>query len=195
MSENKASNYEAIVVGTSAGGLTALSSILGKLPHDYSIPIIIVQHRAKDSQDLFEEVLQKKCKIRIKQADEKESIKAGNVYVAPPDYHLLVETDKTFSLSADEHVQFSRPSIDVLFESAAVAFREKLIGIILTGSNADGSAGISTISKLGGLTIAQDLQEAQYSFMPHSAVETRHVEHVWTLSQIAEYLRGLGKRG
>ena len=111
------------------------------------------------------------------------------MYVAPPDYHLLVETDKTFSLSADEHVQFSRPSIDVLSESAAVAFREKLIGIILTGSNADGSAGISTISKLGGLTIAQDLQEAQYSFMPHSAVETRHVEHVWTLSQIAEYLR------
>ena len=173
----------------------ALSSILGKLSHDYSIPIIIVQHRAKDSQDLFEEVLQRKCKIRIKQADEKEFIKAGNVYVAPPDYHLLVESDKTFSLSADEHVQFSRPSIDVLFESAAVAFREKLIGIILTGSNADGAAGISRISKLGGVTIAQDLQEAQYSFMPHSAVETRHVKHVWTLSQIAEYLRGLGMRG
>src|SRR5687768_11295250 len=115
--------YDAVVVGTSAGGLNALTTILGKLPRQYKIPIIVVQHRSKDSLELFEDVLQQKCRMRIKQADEKEAINPGMIHVAPPDYHLLVEIDKTFSLSADPPVQFSRPSIDVLFESAALAFR------------------------------------------------------------------------
>ena len=185
-------NYETVVVGTSAGGLNALTAILGKLPQEYKIPIIVVQHRSKDSLELLEQVLQQKCRIRIKQADEKEAISAGIIHVAPPDYHLLVEMDKTFSLSSDPPVQFSRPSIDVLFESAASAFRRNLVGIILTGSNDDGASGIATISHFGGLTIAQDPREAQYSFMPQAAIDTGKVTHVWRLADIADFLKSIG---
>ena len=184
--------YDAVVVGTSAGGLNALTAILGKLPRQYQIPIIVVQHRSKDSLELFEDVLQQRCRIRVKQADEKQAISAGIIHVAPPDYHLLVEMDKTFSLSSDPPVQFSRPSIDVLFESAASALRRNLVGIILTGSNNDGASGMATISNFGGLTIAQDPREAQYSFMPQAAVDTGKVTHVWRLADIADFLKSIG---
>ncbi|MEI9955467.1 MAG: chemotaxis protein CheB [Ferruginibacter sp.] len=135
--------YGAIVIGTSAGGLYALSFILKRLPASYPVPIIVVQHRAKDQKDLLEEVLQTKCRITIKQADEKEKIESGFVYIAPADYHLLVEADKTFSLSSDELVHYSRPSIDVLFETAAITYTDSLVGIILTGANNDGARGNS----------------------------------------------------
>jgi len=180
--------YKAIVAGVSAGGLSALSGILKGLPSDYPVPIIVVQHRAKDQKDLLEEVLQGKCEIRIKQADEKEKIETGFVYTAPPDYHLLIENDKTFSLSSDEPVHFSRPSIDVLFETAATVFGDTLIGIILTGANNDGAAGIVAIKKNGGLTIAQDPAEAQFPFMPEAAIQTKAVQHVLTLSEINNFL-------
>lgn len=180
--------YRAIVIGTSAGGLYALSSILNKLPASYSIPVIIVQHRAKDQKDLLEEVLQHKCRISIKQADEKEKIEGGIVYIAPPDYHLLIESDETFSLSADEPVRHSRPSIDVLFESAAVVFKEGLIGIILTGASNDGAAGTVTIKKYGGLTVAQDPAEAQFPVMPRAAIETKNVKYIQTLGEIQDFL-------
>lgn len=189
--EKSLNRFEAIVIGTSAGGFTALSRLLENIPADYSIPILLVQHRSKDSQDLFEDVLQKRCRIRIKQADEKEKITAGMVYVAPPDYHLLVESDKSFSLSSEALVHFSRPSIDVLFESAATAFRDKLIGIILTGANNDGASGISTIRKVGGMTIAQDPREAQHSMMPQAAIDTMNVQFVWHLPQIREFMERL----
>lgn len=184
--------YDAIVIGTSAGGFKAVSSILRNLPADYPVPLIVVQHRAKQSQDLFEEVLQRKCRMRVKQVDEKEKVKSGSVYVAPPDYHLLLEMDHTFSLSSDPPVQFSRPSIDVLFESAAYAYTKKLIGIILTGSNSDGAAGISVIQSMGGLTIAQDPAEAEYSLMPQAAIDTQGIKHVWGLSAIRDFLERLG---
>lgn len=180
--------YEAIVIGASAGGLYVLSNILEKLPADYAIPIIVVQHRARDKKDLLEEVLQHKSKIKVKQADEKEKIEKGYVYIAPPDYHLLIENDLTFSLSSDEYVKFSRPSIDVLFESAAVVYRDKLIGIILTGANNDGAAGISEIKKYHGLTIAQSPKEAAFPVMPTAAIETKAITHVWTLSEIQNFL-------
>lgn len=183
-----ASKYKAIVIGTSAGGLHALSFILKALPFDYPIPVIVVQHRAKDQKELLEEVLQSKSKIRIKQADEKESIEAGIVYIAPPDYHLLIERDKTFSLSSDEPVCYSRPAIDILFETAALVFTDNLIGIILTGANNDGAAGIVAIKKKGGLTIAQDPAEAQFPLMPVSSIETKAVMHIWKLVQIRNFL-------
>ena len=183
--------YEAIVVGTSAGGFHALSTILENIPPDYPIPIVVVQHRAKDSRDLLEDILQRKCKIKIRQADEKEKIKPGMVYIAPPDYHLLVEADQTFSLSSDPPVHFSRPSIDVLFESAAHAYRKKLIGIILTGSNQDGAEGITSIRRNGALTIAQDPAEAQYSLMTQASIDTDSVTYVWSLSAIRDFLERL----
>lgn len=180
--------YKAIVIGTSAGGLFVLSTLLQQLPADYPIPVIIVQHRAKDQKNLLEEVLQTKCKIKIRQADEKEKIKSGNVYIAPPDYHLLIESDFTLSLSSDELVRYSRPSIDVLFQSAAIVFRDELIGIILSGASNDGSAGMETIAKYGGLTIAQDPVEAEYAYMPKAAIDTKKVNQILTLSQIQNFL-------
>ncbi|MEI9944316.1 MAG: chemotaxis protein CheB [Chitinophagaceae bacterium] len=179
--------YKAIVVGTSAGGLYALTELLQGLPVNYPVPVIVVQHRSKDQRDLLEEVLQSKCVIKIKQADEKENINSGYVYIAPPDYHLLVEDDKTFSLSADEAVRYSRPSIDVLFQSAAMAFKNSLIGIILTGANSDGATGMMTIKKYGGLTIAQDPGEAQFPVMPRASIENG-VDHTWTLKDIHQFL-------
>lgn len=183
--------YQAIAIGVSAGGLHALIFLFEQLPADYPIPIMVVQHRAKDRQELLEEVLQNKCKIAIKQADEKEKIKGGVVYIAPPGYHLLVEQDRTFSLSSDEHVSFSKPSIDVLFESAAEAFKQYLVGVILTGANDDGAAGIKIIKKYGGLTIAQQPLEAQYPFMPQAAINKGGVGYVWTLGEIQKYLSQL----
>lgn len=182
------STYKAIVIGTSAGGLFVLSSLLEPLPANYPVPILVVQHRIKDERDLLEEILQSKCRIKIKQADEKDDIERGAVYIAPPDYHMLVEADETISLSVDEAVHYSRPSIDVLFETAAVTFREKLVGIILTGANDDGAAGISAIAKYGGLTIAQQPAEAEFAFMPQSAIATGKVKHCWPLKEIKEFL-------
>lgn len=188
---NSIEKYKAIVIGTSAGGLFALTVILEKLPVNFPLPVIVVQHRSKDQKDLLEEVLQSKCKIRIKQADEKEKIEPGFVYIAPPDYHLQVEAAKAFSLSSDEPVHFSRPSIDVLFETAAMVFKDKLIGIILTGSNIDGTAGVMAVNKYGGLTIAQKPDEAQFPFMPEAAIKTKKINHIWTLSEIQEFLSKL----
>lgn len=183
--------YEAIVIGASAGGLYALSDLLQFLPQDFCLPLIIVQHRSKDSGALLEEVLQSKCRLTVKQADEKERVAAGFVYVAPPNYHLLVEHDRTFSLSADMLVGFSRPSIDVLFESAAEVYRERLIGVVLTGSNSDGARGVRTIHAAQGVTIAQDPQEAQFPPMPQAAIQTGCVRHQLTLASIGKFLHSV----
>ena len=180
--------YLAIVIGASAGGLYALSALLEKLPADFRLPLIVVQHRSKDHREILEEVLQSKCKVKVKQVDEKERIEDNCVYIAPPDYHLLIENDRTFSLSCDEYVRFSRPSIDVLFESAAMVYRNKLIGIILTGANNDGAAGIKTIDASGGLTIAQSPQEAQFPVMPEAAINTKGVKQIRSIAEIATFL-------
>ena len=180
--------YDAIVMGASAGGLYVLISILKQLPPDFSIPVIVVQHRSKDERSLLEEVLQPKCKVHIKQADEKEPIQGGFVYFAPPGYHLLVENDATFSLSCDAPVNYSRPSIDVLFETAADVFKQRLLGIILTGANKDGARGIRKISLLGGTTIAQQIDTADYPDMPQFAINTGCVQHIMTPDAIGLFL-------
>jgi two-component system chemotaxis response regulator CheB len=183
--------YQAIAIGVSAGGLHALSFLFEQLPAEYPVPVMVTQHRAKDQRELLEEVLQNKCTITIKQADEKEKIVSGIIYIAPPSYHLLVEQNHTFSLSSDEHVSNGKPSIDVLFETAAEVFKEKLIGLILTGANNDGASGMATIKKYGGLTIAQSPDEAQYPQMPQAAIDQGGVDHVWTLKEIREFLHQL----
>ncbi|MEX1240293.1 MAG: chemotaxis protein CheB [Cyclobacteriaceae bacterium] len=180
--------FEIIVMGMSAGGLHALSALLEKLPSDYPIPIVVVQHRTKDAGHTLEDVLQFKCRIKIKQADEKEAIKRSMVYLAPPDYHLLVERDRTFSLSHDPPVRFSRPSIDVLFESAAIAFGDKVIGIILTGASDDGADGIQAIERSGGITIAQNPDEALFPYMTQASIKTERVQHIWSLATIQNFL-------
>ena len=186
--------YDAIVIGASAGGLHALTRILQPLPGGFPVPVMVVQHRARDERNLLEEVLQQKCKVRIKQADEKEVIEKGVVYFAPPDYHLLIEKDRTFSLSFDVPVNFSRPSIDVLFETAADVYNERLLGIILTGANNDGAAGIMKISMRGGNTIAQSPETADYADMPKAAINTGYVRHIMSIDEISRYLLALVKK-
>ena len=186
--------YEAIVIGVSAGGLAVLTVILQVLPADYPLPLIVTQHRSKEERDLLEEVLQARCAIRIRQADEKEAIAGGAVYLAPADYHLLIEEDRTFSLSSDAPVNFSRPSIDLLFETAAEVYGEKLVGIILTGASRDGAAGIKTIRDKGGFTIAQDPARAPFPLMPRAAIDTGSVQSILAPEEIGEYLLQVGKK-
>jgi two-component system chemotaxis response regulator CheB len=185
---NKKKKYGAIVIGVSAGGLTALSFIFKKLPADFSIPIIVIQHRSTSQGDLLEEILQEKCKLKLKQADEKEKIKEGTIYIGPPDYHLLIECDHTFSLSSDARVKYSRPSIDVLFESASYVYQDRLVGIILTGANNDGSDGIKRIAKNGGMTIAQNPEDAEFPPMPEAAIATGSVRKILSLAEIQKCL-------
>lgn len=186
--------YEAIVMGVSAGGLATLSAILRGLPDRYPLPVIIIQHRSKEERNLLEEVLQSRCTIPIRQAEEKERIAAGAVYFAPPDYHLLIGEDRRFVLTYDEPVHFSRPSIDLLFETAAEAYEDKLVGIILTGASKDGAEGIHAISHAGGYTIAQDPKEAPYPLMPRAAIATGSVRSILTSDEIGRFLLKIGQQ-
>ncbi|WP_061296287.1 chemotaxis protein CheB [Leptospira interrogans] len=179
-------NYEAIVIGVSAGGINAMKTILPTLPTQFGIPIVIVQHIGARSDGEWFRILEKLCNIKIKEAEEKEEIKSGMVYVAPPNYHLLIEKDRTFSFSIGERVNFSRPSIDVLFETASEVYEDKLIGVILTGANSDGAQGLKKIKENGGLAVVQDPLTAEIALMPRSAIEATSVDYVLSLEKIAE---------
>ena len=181
-------NYEAIVIGVSSGGMNAMKVIFKLLPKDFNIPIIIVQHVSPRSDNQWINLLNDKSDLYIKEADEKEKIEPGKIYIAPPNYHLLVESNKTFSLTIDERVNFARPSIDVLFESAAEAYKSKLIGVVLTGSNDDGTKGMKRIKEYGGLTIVQDPNTAESSYMPASAIATVQVDYILPLDGIINLL-------
>ena len=181
-------NYESVVIGVSSGGLNAMKIMFSLLPADFKMPIIIVQHISPRSENQWIELLNNKSKMRIKEADENEKIEPGIAYIAPPNYHLLVEKDKTFSLTVTERVNYARPSIDVLFESAAEAYKNKLIGVILTGSNNDGTKGIKRIKEYGGLTIAQDPETAESSYMPASAIAATKPDYILSLKDISSLL-------
>jgi two-component system chemotaxis response regulator CheB len=158
------------------------------LPADFNIPIIIVQHIGPYSDGQWIKFLNEKSSLEIKEADEKEKIEKGTIYIAPPNYHLLIEKDKTFSLTIDERVSFARPSIDVLFESAAEAYKNKLIGIVLTGSNHDGTKGIKRIKECGGLAIIQDPKTAESAYMPQSAIAAIVPDYILSLEDIVALL-------
>jgi two-component system chemotaxis response regulator CheB len=180
--------YRAVVMGTSSGGLNALKVILPALPANFGMPVILVQHIGASSESYWIEMLDNQCKLKVKEADEKEEVTPGTVYIAPPNYHLMVERDETLSLSIDARVNFARPSIDVLFESAAPVYRESLVGIVLTGANHDGAGGLLAIKKAGGLTVAQDPATAESQFMPATAISTAAPHHVLSLTGIVDLL-------
>ena len=193
--------YEAIVIGVSSGGMKALNFIFTTLTADFKIPIIIVQHISAHSNNDWVNLLDDKSEHTIKEADEKEKIESGKVYVAPSNYHLLIEKDKTFSLTIEERVNFARPSIGVLFESAAQAYKDKLIGVILTGSNNDGAEGIKRIKELGGMVIIQDPKTAESSPMPAAAIaaclsgkNAAQPDHILSLEKIIELLIKIDKQ-
>lgn len=185
--------FAAAAIGVSAGGLNALSRILPLLDRDLALSVLVVQHLRPDSDSYLVQHLARLSAIRVKEAEDKEAIEPGTVYIAPPDYHLLVETDRTLSLSAEERVNFSRPSIDVTFETAAEAFQKQLIGIVLTGANNDGSRGLARVKYFGGMTVVQSPDSAEYDIMPRSAISTVDVDRIIPLDGIARLLNTLAR--
>ncbi|OQX82471.1 MAG: chemotaxis protein CheB [Bacteroidetes bacterium 4484_276] len=177
--------FSAVVIGVSAGGSKAMQLILPALPANFPLPIIIIQHISAQSDGYFIEHLNSVCEISVKEAAEKEKAKAGTVYFCPPNYHLLVEEDGTFSLSTEGRVNYARPAIDVLFETAAYAYGHNLIGIILTGANSDGSQGLKMIKEFGGFTIVQDPKTAEVDSMPLAAITASTVDKILPLNKIA----------
>jgi len=183
--------YKIIVMGASAGGRAAFLTVLSPLPEDFPIPIVVVQHVHPNQNMFFIEDMNNQCRLAVKPGEEKEAIQRGKIYFAPPDYHLLIEEDKTFSLSFDEKVHNARPSIDVLFESAVDAYASEIIGIILTGANFDGVHGLKLIKNSGGLAIVQNPEEAESPTMPKGAINMTKVDHILTLKEIEEFLKKL----
>ncbi|PMB21789.1 chemotaxis protein CheB [Fischerella thermalis] len=186
--------YQIIVIGTSLGGLEALQVILLGLPKTFPVPIAVVQHRHKDSDDTLRVLLQSYTNLVVKEAEDKEEILPGWVYLAPADYHLLIESkDKTvsqpyFSLSTDVPVTYARPSIDVLFETAADAYNQKVIGVLLTGANQDGVQGLAKIKARGGMSIVEEPESAFCAIMPAAAIAFGVADQVLPLVDIASFL-------
>lgn len=186
--------YQAIVMGGSAGARGALVELLPVFPPDYPLPIVVVQHLHPSQDSGFVEHFAGQCALTVKEAEEKEPIRAGCIYFAPPNYHLLIEEDKTFSLSVDEKVNYARPSIDVLFESAADAYGPRIIGVILTGANNDGARGLRLIKERGGLTVVQDPRTAESAYMPQAALEATPVDYVLPLREMGRLLLEIAQK-
>jgi two-component system chemotaxis response regulator CheB len=180
--------FKIVVIGGSAGSMTALTELLPVLPADYQLPIVIVQHLHPLQDGFHIEHLDSLCSLVVKEAEEKEPIRTGYVYFAPPNYHLLIEDDLTFALSIDAKVNYSRPSIDVLFESAVHVYGSQVVAIILTGANNDGAQGIRLVKAQGGLAIVQDPQTADSPFMPKAALEATPVDGVLSPREIGRFL-------
>ncbi|WP_108650320.1 chemotaxis protein CheB [Dongshaea marina] len=181
--------YRAVVMGASMGGMEALISVLGALPEDFSLPVLVVQHLHASDRGRFARHLDQKVQLRVKSAVDKEQIYPARVYLAPANYHLLVERDETLAMSLDLPVNWSRPSIDVMFESAARVWCHQLIGLILSGTQRDGAFGLSCVAERGGLTLVQDPQTAHSDEMPRAALDAARVDHVLPLSEIGGFLR------
>ena len=184
---------EAVVIGASAGALEALSIILPSLPAQFRLPLIIVVHVPPDKESTLPDLFQAKCTIKVCEAEDKAPVRAGTAYFAPPDYHLLVEMDKRLSLSTDEAVLHSRPSIDVLFDSAADAYGPGLVAVILTGANHDGAKGMRAVVKAGGMALVQRPDTAFASAMPEAALAACPDARVLSLEQIAVCLQELAE--
>jgi two-component system, chemotaxis family, protein-glutamate methylesterase/glutaminase len=177
-----------VVVGTSMGGLHALSVILSQLGADFALPIAVVQHRGTDGESaMLTSLLQLRCALPVSEANDKEPLMGGHVYLAPPDYHLLVDGGR-FALSTEARVQHARPSIDVLFESAADVYAARTLGVVLTGANADGAAGSMRIKRRGGRVVAQDPTTAEAPEMPSAAIGAGAVDRVLRLEEIGRFL-------
>lgn len=183
-----APGIEAVAIGASAGGLDALGVLLQALPAPFAPAIFAVLHLPPDKPSLLPELLQARCRLPVREALDKERVQGGCVYLAPPDYHLLVEKEKTLALSRDEPVYFSRPSIDVLFESAAEAYGPALLGIVLTGANSDGAEGLRAIRAAGGRAWVQSPADALSQEMPAAAIERAGADLVAPLHDMAERL-------
>jgi two-component system chemotaxis response regulator CheB len=183
----------AVVIGASAGAWDALSVILPALPQTFSLPVMIVVHLPPDRKSLLAELFAEKCSMDVAEAEDKEPILGGVIYFAPPDYHLLIEPNNTLSLSSDEPVLFSRPSIDVLFESAADAYGPALTAIVLTGASEDGARGLAAVIAAGGTAIVQRPEDAYAAAMPQAALARSPGARILSLEEITLWLQAIGK--
>ncbi|MBA4421331.1 MAG: chemotaxis protein CheB [Anaerolinea sp.] len=208
--------YELVAIGCSLGGLNAIRSLFTALPENYPAAVAIVQHRAADSTQLLTALLQKHSALALIEAEDKMGIEPGHAYLAPPDYHLLLDCGVQkaagriseihllqpakdashicchFALSTDAPVNFARPSIDVFFESAAECYGEKLIGVLLTGASKDGSQGLAAIKQRGGLTVAQDPKTARARVMPAAAIALKAADYILPLKEIGSLIANFG---
>lgn len=180
-----------VLIGGSAGSIPVLNKLLCSLPRTYKIPIVICVHRMKNVPGTIREVFSKNCKLDIIEPEDKQEIAEGEIYLAPSNYHLLIEKEMVFSLSTDIPVNYSRPSIDITFESACRVFTNNIVAILLTGANSDGAKGLALVKKHGGITIVQNPEECAAPYMPLSAIELNCVSHVLSLDEIIKYLKTL----
>ena len=183
--------FDVIALASSAGGLNALSRILSQLPGDLPVALVVIQHLDPRHRSLMADILARRTPLKVKEADDGESLMPGVVLVAPPDRHLLVNTDATVSLTQTELVHFLRPSADLLFESVAASFRDRAIAVILTGTGSDGAMGLAAVKKMGGTVIAQDKTTSEFFGMPGAAIESGNVDFVLPLEEISSALTTL----
>lgn len=188
---NLNTDYKAVAIGGSAGSFQGIIKILSHTPKDFSLPIIIAMHRLKHVRHGFVEVVSLKSHLKIVEPDDKEAIRKGIVYLAPANYHMSVELGNYFSLSTEEMVNSSRPSIDITLSSAAYVYRNKLIGILLSGANRDGGQGMKSIKDKGGLTIVQDPAECMIDTMPKAALSLTTIDYSLKVEQIIELINEL----
>ena len=186
--------YSVVAIGTSWGGLAALTKLLGDLPTDFGIPVVVVQHRSKDSERLLVQLLQDVTDLKVGEIEDKDPLTPGMVHVAPANYHVLIE-DGYASLTIEEPVRFSRPSIDVLFSSAADTDGAAAIGVVLTGANEDGARGLAHIVKRGGLALVQDPKTAEIPIMPQAAIRVVPSAEVLPLETLGPRLIALSRTG
>jgi two-component system chemotaxis response regulator CheB len=184
-------NYELVVIGASWGGLRAVKDVLDGLGNAATAPIVVAQHRAPGAGQRLPQLLQRHTELTVREAEDKDTLTPGSVYLAPPDYHTLIEADGTIALSTEGLVRHARPSIDVLFRSAAEAYRERCVGVVLTGANDDGAEGLARIKELGGVAVVQDPRTAERREMPAAAIGATHADIVLPLEDIGAFLRGL----
>lgn len=183
--------YDIVAIASSAGGINALSRVLGGIPAGFGVPVVVVQHLDPRHQTIIAEVLGRRAKLLVKLADQGERAKPGIIYIAPPNYHLLVGAEGVMTLSDSELVHFLRPSADLLFESVAGTYGPRAIACVLTGTGNDGAMGVSAIKARGGTVIAEDPELAEFRGMPDAAVASGAVDFVLPLDEIATVIRGL----
>ena len=188
---NLAGRIDAVVIGASAGGVEALTAVLPSLAAGLLPPVFIVLHLPRDKPSVLAEIFAPKCAVPVREAEDKAPVEPGTIYFAPSNYHLLVDQGPQLSLSADDPVHHSRPSVDVLFESAAEIYSSRLLGIILSGANEDGARGLAAIHDAGGVTVVQSPETARAAAMALSALKLRPADRVVPLNEIAQIVRTL----
>jgi two-component system, chemotaxis family, protein-glutamate methylesterase/glutaminase len=188
-------DFSVVALISSAGGLAALSEVLGGLPAGFPVGILIVQHLDPHHRSVLAEILGRRTGLRVKQAEEGDHIVPGQAFVAPPDRHLLVNPDATLSLSQSELVHFLRPSGDLLFESVAASFQKRAIAVVLTGTGSDGAMGVQAIKKMGGTVIVQDQKTSEFFGMPGAAIQTGSVDFILPLGEISNAVISLVTKG